>query len=163
MRKKKLKLRIFYGILTDWVSDSKSIIYHKIMSAVILFDGVCNFCNSSVNFIIKRDETGYFKFAPLQSEVARKLLAENGIDKVETDSIVLLDENEAYIYSTAALRIARRLRGMWSTLYIFIVLPKFIRDFFYKLFAKYRYKLFGKRQECMIPTPEIRERFLAMN
>lgn len=133
------------------------------MSAVILFDGICNFCDSSVNFIIKRDRAGYFKFAPLQSAVAEKLLAENGIDKAETDSIVLIENQNAYTYSTAALRIARKLGGIWSLPYVFIVLPKFIRDFFYKLFAKYRYKMFGKKDECMIPTPEIRERFLAMN
>lgn len=133
------------------------------MNAVILFDGICNFCDSSVNFIIKRDRAAYFKFAPLQSAVAEKLLAENGIDKAETDSIVLIENENAYTCSTAALRIARKLGGIWSFLYVFIVLPKFIRDFFYKLFAKYRYKMFGKKDECMIPTPEIRERFLAMN
>jgi predicted DCC family thiol-disulfide oxidoreductase YuxK len=133
------------------------------MSAVILFDGICNFCDASVNFIIERDHDRYFKFAPLQSETAEKLLAENGIDKFETDSIILIEDGEAYTYSTAALRIARKLGGIWSWLYIFIVLPEFIRDFFYKLFAKYRYKMFGKKDECMIPTPEIRERFLAMN
>jgi predicted DCC family thiol-disulfide oxidoreductase YuxK len=133
------------------------------MSAVILFDGICNFCNGSVNFIIERDAGAYFKFAPLQSPVAEKLLAENGIDKVETDSIVFIENGKAYTYSTAALRIARKLDGIWSVLYVFIILPEFIRDFFYKLFAKYRYKMFGKKDECMIPTPEIRSRFLAIS
>jgi predicted DCC family thiol-disulfide oxidoreductase YuxK len=133
------------------------------MSAVILFDGICNFCDTSVNFIIKRDTAGYFKFAPLQSEVAKKFFNEYKIDKVGTDSIVLIENKTAYTYSTAALRIARKLGGIFSLLYVFIIVPKFIRDFFYRLFAKYRYKLFGKKDECMIPTPEIRERFLAMN
>ena len=131
------------------------------MSAVILFDGICNFCDSSVNFIIKRDNAGYFKFAPLQSEIGQKLLDEYKIDKLGTDSIILIENKTAYTHSTAALRIARKLGGIWSLLYIFIIVPKFIRDFFYRLFAKYRYKMFGKKAECMIPTPEIRERFLS--
>jgi len=133
------------------------------MSAVILFDGICNFCDSSVNLIIRRDPEGYFMFAPLQSVIGQKLMDEHDIDKTETDSIILIEDKQAYMYSTAALRIARKLGGIWSLLYVFIVLPKFIRDFFYRLFAKYRYKMFGKKDECMIPTPEIRERFLAMN
>lgn len=133
------------------------------MSAVVLFDGVCNFCDGAVNFIIARDKTGYFKFAPLQSEIGERLLAENGIDKIETDSVVLIEDNKVYTYSTAALRVARKLDGLWSWAYAFIVVPQFIRDFFYKLFAKYRYKMFGKKDECMLPTPEIRSRFLAMS
>jgi predicted DCC family thiol-disulfide oxidoreductase YuxK len=131
------------------------------MGAVILFDGICNFCDSSVNLIIKHDDAGYFKFAPLQSEIAGKLLAETGIENVDADSIILIEDEQVYMYSTAALRIARRLGGIWSLLYVFIIVPKFIRDFIYKLFAKYRYKLFGKKDECMIPTPEIRQRFLS--
>ncbi len=87
------------------------------MSAIILFDGVCNFCNGSVNFIIDRDKEAYFKFAPLQSEVGEKLLRENGIDKVETDSVVLIEEGKVYTRTTAALRIARRLSGAWSWFY----------------------------------------------
>lgn len=133
------------------------------MSAIILFDGVCNFCNGSVNFIIERDRAGYFKFAPLQSEIAQKLLAENGIDKVETDSVILIEDGVAYAYSTAALRVARRLDGAWKLFYGFIIVPAFIRDFFYKLFARNRYKMFGKQDACMLPTPEIRARFLATN
>lgn len=133
------------------------------MSAVILFDGVCNFCNGAVNFIIARDKAGYFKFAPLQSEVGERLLAENGIDKIETDSVVLIEDGKVYTYSTAALRVARKFDGIWSWAYAFIVVPKPVRDFFYRLFAKYRYKLFGKKDECMLPTPEIRARFLAMS
>jgi predicted DCC family thiol-disulfide oxidoreductase YuxK len=133
------------------------------MSAVILFDGVCNFCDGAVNFIIARDAGAYFKFAPLQSEIGEKLLAENGIDKTVTDSVVLIEDGKVYTYSTAALRVSRKLSGLWSWAYAFIVVPKFIRDFFYKLFAKYRYKMFGKKDECMLPTPEIRSRFLAMS
>ncbi len=133
------------------------------MSAIILFDGVCNFCNSSVNFIIERDRANYFKFAPLQSEIGEKLLKENGIDKINTDSVVLIEDGKVYTYSTAALRVARRLDGFWSYFYAFIVVPKPIRDFFYKLFAKNRYRMFGKQDACMMPTAEIRARFLTTN
>ncbi len=129
-------------------------------NAIILFDGVCNFCNDSVNFIIERDSKNYFKFAPLQSQIAEDLLRTHKIDVNETDSIVLIENGSAHTFSTSALKIARHLSGMWSSLYVFIVVPKFIRDFFYKLFARYRYKLFGKRDRCMMPTPEIREKFL---
>lgn len=131
------------------------------MSAIILFDGVCNFCNGSVNFIIERDRKNYFKFAPLQSEIGQKLLGENGIDKTETDSVILIENGKAYTHSTAALKVANKLDGAWSWLYAFIIIPKPLRDFFYKTFAKYRYKLFGKTDACMMPTPEIRARFLS--
>jgi predicted DCC family thiol-disulfide oxidoreductase YuxK len=133
------------------------------MSATILFDGVCNFCNGSVNFIIDRDPEAYFKFAPLQSEVGEKLLKENGIDKIETDSVVLIEDGKVYTRTTAALRIAKRLSGYWSYFYGFIVVPSFFRDIFYRLFAKYRYKMFGKQEACMLPSPEVRARFLATN
>ncbi len=132
-------------------------------NAIILFDGVCNFCNGSVNFIIDRDKTGYFKFAPLQSEIGEKLLAENGIDKTVTDSVILVEDGKVYTHSTAALRIAGRLKGKWSWVHHLTVVPGFIRDGFYKLFARYRYKMFGKQEACMLPTPEIRSRFLATN
>ena len=128
---------------------------------IVLFDGVCNFCNSSVNFIIENDSNKQFKFAPLQSEVAEELIKKYGIDKEETDSVVLIEAGSTYTYSTAALRIAKKIGGAYALLYGFIIVPKFIRDPCYKLFAKYRYKLFGKKDACMIPTPETRERFLS--
>ena len=130
------------------------------MSGIILFDGVCNFCSGSVNFIIERDRENYFKFAPLQSEIGQKLLAEYNIDKNVTDSVVLIENGKAFVRTTAALRIARRLSGAWKFFYGFIVVPSFVRDVFYKLFAKNRYKMFGKTDACMMPTPEIRARFL---
>ena len=133
------------------------------MSAIILFDGVCNFCNGSVNFIIERDRAGYFKFAPLQSEIGEKLLRENGVDKAQTDSVILIEDGKVYTHSTAALRIARKLEGKWSWFSHLTIVPRFIRDGFYRLFAKYRYKMFGKQEACMLPTPEIRSRFLATN
>ncbi|NNE99912.1 MAG: DUF393 domain-containing protein [Pyrinomonadaceae bacterium] len=127
---------------------------------IVLFDGVCNFCNSSVNYIIERDLNDRFKFAPLQSEAAAPLIAKHGIDREETDSLILIENETAYVYSTASLRIAKKLGGINSLAYGFVIVPKFIRDFFYKLFAKYRYKLFGKKEVCMVPTPEVREKFL---
>ncbi len=131
------------------------------MSMIILFDGVCNFCNSSINFVIENDKRNLFKFAPLQSEIGQQLLAEHNIDSVETDSVILIENGKAYTHSTAALRIAKNLGGIWSLGYFFIIMPKFIRDFFYKLFAKNRYRLFGKKDACMMPTPEIRAKFLS--
>lgn len=129
-------------------------------NTIILFDGVCNFCDSSVNFIIENDSRKQFKFAPLQSEIAQNLVEKHGIDKEETDSVILIDNNKAYTYSTAVLHIAKKMGGLKALAYGFIIVPKFIRDFVYKLFARYRYKLFGKKDTCMIPTPEVRERFL---
>jgi len=130
------------------------------MPAIILFDGVCNFCNGAVNFVIDRDQAGYFKFAALQSEAGEELLERHSIDKIETDSVILIEDDEAYTHSSAALRIVRRLPGAWPLLYGFIVLPEAIRDWAYKLFARNRYRLFGRREECMIPTPDVRARFL---
>ena len=134
--------------------------YYKSMSGIVLFDGVCNFCNGSVNFIIERDRQNYFKFAPLQSEIGQELLKKHNINKAETDSVILVENGAAYMYSTAALKVAKHLDGAWSWFYGFIFVPKFLRDFAYKTFAKNRYKLFGKTEACMMPTPEIRERFL---
>ncbi len=128
------------------------------MSAIILFDGVCNFCHGSVNFIIEKDKKNYFKFTPLQSDAGKEFVAT--FDLHEIDSVILVEDDKAYTHSTAALRIAKRLGGILSLVYVFIIVPKFIRDFFYKLFAKNRYRLFGKKDECMIPTPEIRAKFL---
>ncbi len=129
------------------------------MISIVLFDGVCNFCNDAVNFIIRRDVEGQFKFAPLQSETGQELRQKYAI-KPDVDSIVLIEDGMAFTHSTAALRIAKRLGGILSLAYVFMILPLFIRDFFYRAFAKNRYRLFGKKEVCMIPTPEVRERFL---
>ncbi len=130
------------------------------MSAVILFDGICNFCNGAVNFVIARDSAGYFKFAPLQSELGEKLRAKYDLNDAKTDSVILIEDDMVYVHSSAAARIARRLDGGWRLLYAFVIVPKPIRDFAYKLFAKNRYRLFGRRDECMLPTPDVRARFL---
>ena len=130
------------------------------MSSIVLFDGVCNFCNDSVNFIIRHDRDNKFKFATLQSDIGQELRAEYNVGE-DIDSIVLIENDQAFTHSTAGLRIAKALGGIWSLGYIFIIVPAVIRDWFYKLFAKYRYRLFGKKEVCMIPTPDVRERFLA--
>jgi predicted DCC family thiol-disulfide oxidoreductase YuxK len=128
--------------------------------AIVLFDGECKFCNGSVNFIIEHDPQKYFKFAPNQSEIAQDLFRKYGVDKANIDSLVLIEDEKVYLYSTGALRIARKLNGLWSTFYGFILVPQAIRDFFYKQFAKYRIKLFGTQDACLMPTAEVRERFL---
>jgi predicted DCC family thiol-disulfide oxidoreductase YuxK len=130
------------------------------MSAVVLFDGVCNFCNGAVNFIIARDRDGYFRFAPLQSEVGIETQTRYGIDATKIDSIILVENDRVYLHSTAALRITKHLNGLWPVFYVFIIVPRPIRDWVYKLFAKYRYKLFGRQDACMMPTPDVRARFL---
>lgn len=127
---------------------------------IVLFDGVCNFCDASVNFIISRDRAGVFRFAPLQSDAGRELIEKYSIP-ADVDSVILIDNDRAFIHSDAALRIAQRLGGVWKLLSLFRIVPRSIRDWGYKLFAKNRYRLFGKKDSCMMPTPEIRERFLA--
>lgn len=129
------------------------------MDRIVLFDGVCNFCNGAVNFIIARDLEKKFKFAALQSEKGLELRSRHKIGD-DIDSIVLIEDDRAYLHSDAALRIARTLGGVWSLGFALIVIPRPVRDWFYRLFARYRYRLFGKKDVCMVPTPEVRERFL---
>ena len=129
------------------------------MNPVILFDGVCNFCNGAVNFIIRHDGEKKFKFAPLQSEIGQRMQVKYGIGE-DVDSIILVENDKAFTYSTAGLRVAKGLGGIWSLGYVFIIVPTFIRDYLYRLFAKNRYRLFGRQDACMLPTPDVRERFL---
>lgn len=127
---------------------------------VILFDGVCNFCNSSVNFIIRHDKKDYFRFTPLQSEIGMKISEKYNLDSGNLKSVILVDKGKIYTKTTAALRIAKQLSGAWPVLYVFIIIPAPIRDVVYNIIAKYRYKWWGERDACMIPTPEIRKKFL---
>jgi predicted DCC family thiol-disulfide oxidoreductase YuxK len=129
------------------------------MESIILFDGVCNLCNSGVQFIIKRDSKYRFKFASLQSETGQMLLNKYGISN-KMDSIIVIENEEVYIKSSAALHISRYLDGYWKYLMIFKVLPPSFRDFFYDILAKNRYKWFGKKDSCMLPTLEMKKRFL---
>lgn len=128
---------------------------------LILFDGVCNLCNSSILYIIRRDKKGVFLFTPLQSELGRQLAEQRGIDTSTTDSIILLEPNVAYYTkSTAALKIGMAFGGGWKLLAVLEWIPAVIRDFIYDIVAKNRYKWFGKRDKCMVPTPELQEKFL---
>jgi predicted DCC family thiol-disulfide oxidoreductase YuxK len=130
------------------------------MNGIILFDGVCNFCNSSVNFIIDRDSTNYFKFGALQSDEGHALLKKHNQSTDSFDTLMLIEDDVLYTRSTAALRIAKKLSGLWSLFYVCIIIPKFVRDPIYNLIAKNRYKMFGKKDTCRLPTPEERAKFL---
>jgi predicted DCC family thiol-disulfide oxidoreductase YuxK len=140
---------------------------------LLLFDGVCNFCNSSVLFILDRDPHERFVFAALQSDVGVKTLRDHGLvdarsagqggvdGEPDLDSIVLIDGDRAYTRSTAALHVAKGLRWPWPVLYyLFIWLPVSVRDVGYRYFAAHRYTWFGKSDQCRIPTPELRRRIL---
>lgn len=127
---------------------------------IILFDGVCNLCNNTLNFIIRHDKKNLFKFAALQSNIADELLHPFSMEENKLDSIVLLENGRKYTQSSAALRIAKNLSGAYPLLYIFMIIPKFIRDWVYAVISKNRYKWFGKKESCMIPTPELKDKFL---
>jgi predicted DCC family thiol-disulfide oxidoreductase YuxK len=127
---------------------------------VLLFDGVCNLCNASVQFIIRRDKKAFFKFAPLQSEFGRKICERNQLNQNEIETVILLAEGKVYTKSAAGLQIVKKLGGLWPLLYVFIIIPAFLRDPVYDFIARSRYKWFGKRDSCMIPDPELRSRFI---
>ncbi len=127
---------------------------------VILFDGVCNFCNSAVNFVIKRDKKKQILFSPLQTNTGKKLLEQYGLPENELQSFVFIENGKAYTRSTAVLKVCRHLRGLWPLCYGFMIVPKLIRNGIYNWFARHRYKWFGIQQACMIPTPEVKARFL---
>jgi predicted DCC family thiol-disulfide oxidoreductase YuxK len=127
---------------------------------IVLFDGVCNFCNASINFVIDRDSKGIFKFAALQSEIGQELLKKYGLKQDSFDSIILEKEGKIYQKSDAALEIARNLDGLWKIFYVFKIIPSFLRNPIYDLIAKNRYRIFGRTDACRIPTPELKARFL---
>ncbi|MEX0684849.1 MAG: thiol-disulfide oxidoreductase DCC family protein [Balneolales bacterium] len=128
--------------------------------AIILFDGVCNLCNSSINFVIDRDPDHYFRYSALQSKAGSKLMEKFGLQPEELTSIILIENNQFYRKSTAALKIARSLSYPWPLLYGFILVPPIIRNLVYDFIANNRYKWFGKQDECRIPTPELKSLFL---
>lgn len=127
---------------------------------IILFDGVCNLCNGAVTFIIKRDKDDLFRYAALQSKVGEELIGKNVIDTSNPESMVLIDDGRCYTKSSAALKIARHLSGGYPLLYGLMVLPAVIRDWMYDQIAQNRYRWFGKRESCMVPTPELKAKFL---
>lgn len=129
-------------------------------SAILLFDGVCHLCDQSVQFIIKHDPKGYFQFASLQSEVGQALLKQYNLTHLDLNTTVLIENGKAYTFSTASLRVMRKLSGTWPLFYSLILIPPFIRNPIYRWVARNRYRWFGKKEACPIPTPEQRMRFL---
>jgi predicted DCC family thiol-disulfide oxidoreductase YuxK len=127
---------------------------------LLLFDGVCNLCNGSVQFIIRRDPAARFRFASLQSEVGQRYLDELRIDRQAIDSMILVEGGRWSKESEAALRIANLLGGPWKAAVIFRLIPRALRDRVYRLIARNRYRWFGKQESCWLPTPELRARFL---
>ena len=127
---------------------------------VILFDGVCNLCDGWVKLIIERDPKGYFFFAPLQSEAGQRLLNENKLSPEYLKSIVLLENGRTYFGSTSVLRTCRKMKGLWPLIYVFILVPAPIRDFFYDWVASRRYQWFGRKESCLIPSADIKSRFI---
>ncbi|WP_245699654.1 thiol-disulfide oxidoreductase DCC family protein [Paenibacillus glacialis] len=127
---------------------------------VVLIDGVCNLCQSATRFIIRHDPTGRFHFASLQSNTGKMLLAKSGLSTEVMNTIVLIENGKYYTKSTAALRISRHLKFPWPLIYALIIVPKFIRDVAYRYIARHRYRWFGKSDQCMLPSPELRDRFL---
>lgn len=128
---------------------------------IILFDGVCNLCNRSVQYIIKRDKKDEFRFAALQSEIGKQLIQERNIDTSKVDSIILIEPGVAYyVKSTAALIIGSSFGGFWKIANVLNLIPRQLRDIVYDLVAKYRYRWFGHKEECMVPTPALKAKFL---
>lgn len=127
---------------------------------VILFDGVCNLCSSSVQFIIRNDPKKYFRFASLQSNFGQSVLKQFNLPSNELNSFILFHKGKIAIKSTGALEVAKRLLGAWPLLYIFIIVPAFIRDAVYEFIGRNRYKWFGKKETCWLPTAEINSLFI---
>ncbi|HZF66110.1 MAG TPA: thiol-disulfide oxidoreductase DCC family protein [Chitinophagaceae bacterium] len=127
---------------------------------VIFFDGVCNYCSRMVGFVIRQDKKQVFKFAALQSEAAQKKLENFQLPQNNFDSFILMENGKVYKSSTAGLRLLNRLPWYWKWTQLFWIVPKFLRDAVYDIVARNRYRIFGKSEQCMVPTPELRDRFL---
>lgn len=129
------------------------------MDKIVLFDGDCNLCDHSVQFIIKRDPKEHFKFTSLQSDMGKKMLNQFNVPE-DTNSFILIANNKTYSKSSAALQICKDLKGLWKIFHFLLIIPRPIRDLFYGILANNRYKWFGKKDSCTLPSPEIRKRFL---
>ena len=127
---------------------------------IVLFDGVCNLCSNSVQFILKRDKKNQFLFGSLQSNYGQQMLAHYHLPATEFNSFMLIEGEKLYTRSSGALRMLKHLGGAWSLFYVFIIVPKFIRDAVYNWISRNRYKWFGKKNECWLPKPEWKEKFL---
>ena len=128
--------------------------------AVIVFDGLCNLCTAAVQFILRHEQGPHFKFAPLQSKAGGALLAANGLAPDDVDTFVLIEDGRPYLRSDAAIRVARHLSAPWSPAAALAIIPRPIRDWAYRIIARNRYQWFGRREACMVPSPEVRARFL---
>jgi predicted DCC family thiol-disulfide oxidoreductase YuxK len=128
--------------------------------AILLFDGVCNVCNRAVQFVIAHDSDAYFRFAALQSPAGQRILAQHGVARDVTETIVLVEDGGWYVRSDAVVRLVRHLSGGWRLLRFLAIVPRPLRDWAYRRFAASRYRWFGRRATCMIPSPELRARFL---
>lgn len=158
---------IFLTVISAPVGDTRSRLYLWLMEIpsdklIILFDGVCNLCNSAVQFVITHDKRDRFRLAALQSDIGQRLLNDRRIDPEITDSIILIEPGVAYYTeSEAALKIGQEFGGLWKLLVIFEGIPKKLRDPIYRLVARNRYKWFGKKEECMVPAKGIQSKFLS--
>ena len=128
-------------------------------SLIVLYDGQCSFCNGATQWIIARDRTAKVSFAAIEGELGQRLIQQFHIH-TNLESLICIDNNKAYLYSSGAIRITKYLDGAWKLIYLLTIIPPFIRNPFYRLFAKHRFRWFGKQQACLLPTPEIRQRFL---
>lgn len=129
---------------------------------IVIFDGVCNFCNWAVNFIIKRDPEAKFVFTPTQSELAKELMKKYQLENVGADSFLLIKDGRCFMRSSAALEITKDLSGVWFVFLVFKIVPVRIRDFLYATFARNRYRLFGRKATCMVPAKEHKRRFIGV-
>lgn len=127
---------------------------------ILLFDGVCNFCDHSVQFVIKHNKSETIYFSALQSSFGKEQIKKAGLPTDELKSLIFIENEQIHTRSTGALKLAKHLDGIWKLAYVFIIIPRPIRDFFYNVIAKNRYKWFGEKDACMIPSKEIRERFI---
>ena len=129
--------------------------------SILFFDGACNLCNGFVQFLIVRDPKAHFSYASLQSKLGQEFLQKAGLPTQELSTVILYDKGKFYTHSDVALRIVRRMPGLWPLLAVFSIIPKLIRDAIYNWIARNRYKWFGKKEQCMLPRPEWRSRFLS--
>lgn len=142
------------------MTKNDSLIKIPLDKPILLFDGVCNLCNGAVQTIINLDKTAHFRLASLQSETGQTLLKKFDLPTEELGTVVLIDKEKAYVRSDVPLEVFHQLGGGWQLLYVFKILPRFFRDAVYNWIARNRYRWFGKQVACMIPTPEVKQRFL---
>ena len=131
----------------------------KIPDNLVLFDGLCNLCSGLVHFVIRHDPAARFRFAAIQSEVGREIFQSHGLDPAELQTFVFIADGRIFLRSDAAIEVVSRFAGWWSSLGLFRFVPRWVRDPIYSFVARNRYRWFGRREVCMLPTPEIKERF----